>query len=101
MCQEELTNTMSNARLLVPVNFVKTHWGLEEIDKVNQAVRYYDNLRYDPEDNLTKLKEFCTDIDYLTQHATFEVKEDITHQTNLYECGVFVCEHCRYVSHTR
>ncbi len=93
--RKSLTNIMSCARLLVPVSFVKIYWGLEEVDKVNQAVRYYDSLRYDPEDNLTRLKEFCIAIDYLTQHATFEVKDVFAHQTNLYDCGVFVCKHGR------
>lgn len=90
--RKSLVRIMASNKLLVPINLNNKHWALAEIDRTQQAIRYYDSLRYDPGTRLEELKEFFIEIDYLTKAASISKLDTIPLQSNTFDCGVFVCE---------
>jgi len=91
-------------RVVVPVH-LGNHWCLAVINIEEKRFEYYDSLGAGNENCLERLKRYVQDEHKEKKKSKIDISDwqdytpnDIPHQQNGYDCGVFMCKYAQCIS---
>ena len=100
--KDTTVNLLNKRLLLVPVH-QGTHWCLATVNLEHHEICYYDSMKGTNGTCLKLLKEYMMSLSYLQTNNRWSVvfPQNIPHQTNHSDCGVFVCMYARQLAYSR
>lgn len=94
-------------KLFFPINIDNTHWTVAVVDMTNKRIEYYDSYHLPGKKYVDALFDYLQDEHQTKKGTPLPNKEewkliycisDSPYQTNNYDCGVFVCLLCDFLS---